>query len=64
MVFDPFGQAVPGTGDNQKKRAFLVGNRPGHVHFLAKAGPLQRTIHQLLSPCKQTAQEILRPSHA
>jgi hypothetical protein len=37
MTFDPFGTDQSGNiGREQKKRAFLVGNAKGRVHFLAK----------------------------
>ena len=37
MTFDPFGADQSGNiGREQKKRAFLVGNAKGRVHFLAK----------------------------
>ena len=36
MTFDPFTVGRSEVGPNQKKRAFLVGNGEGRVHFLAK----------------------------
>jgi hypothetical protein len=35
VTFDPFSTEAK-AGPDQKKRAFLVGNAPGRVHFLAK----------------------------
>jgi hypothetical protein len=37
MIFDPFTADQSGSiGHEKKKRAFLVGNAKGRVHFLAK----------------------------